>query len=178
AFSMKAQYMNCANFCVLNITNLDTITNEVDVVIYNGDTNHVNYPTVVLVDGAGDTVGNINNQFYLFAQMAGDTVYHTIPTTLDSIPAGFTCTVYFTDQVWDTTCMFNYPMSCAPMAVYEFSHNDHVTVYPNPARDEFTLSIENGNEISDLRLVDISGKELRKFHTAESKLTIQRENLN
>ncbi|MBA3971655.1 MAG: hypothetical protein H0X46_05830, partial [Bacteroidetes bacterium] len=70
----NAQIMNCSKFCILNINNLDTNSNEVDVIVYNGDTTHVNYPTIVVTDASGDTVANINNMFFFFAHPANDTM--------------------------------------------------------------------------------------------------------
>lgn len=176
ALASQAQTINCSAMCVLNISNLDTISNEVDVTIYNGDTNHVNYPTVVLVDGFGDTIGNINNVFYLFAHMPGDTVDHTIPCTLDSIPSGFTCTVYFTDQVWDTTCMFSYPMSCT-VGINELLADNQMTVYPNPATEYVEIGIEGLQNKATVQLFNMLGKELQKFETGNSKFRIERNDL-
>jgi hypothetical protein len=136
-FSGYSQSMNCGSFCVLSISNLDTLNNEIDVTIYNGDTNHVNYPTVVLVNTMGDTIANIDNYFYLFAQIPGDTVVHTIPTDLDSLPSPLNCFVYLTDQIWDTTCMFSYPMSCT-VGITEYVQNV-LKVYPNPAAASTTV---------------------------------------
>lgn len=171
-----AQTINCSAMCVLNISNLDTTSNEVDVTIYNGDTNHVNYPTVVLVDGAGDTIGNINNTFVLFAHMPGDTIAHTIPCTLDSIPSGFTCTVYFTDQVWDTTCVFTYPMSCT-VGINELLADNQVSVYPNPAADHFEIILEGFQNKASVQLFNALGKELKKLEIQNSKLRIERNDL-
>jgi hypothetical protein len=174
--SLNAQTINCGYFCVLNINNLNTVANTIDVTIFNGDTNHVNYPTVVLVDGTGDTVANINNTFYFFAHPAGDTVVHTIPCTMDSIPAGFTCTVYLTDQVWDTTCMFSYPMSCT-VGIPELAFADMISLYPNPVDDHFSISLPASGELVQIRLIDVLGKERRKLNTSETILNISRDDL-
>jgi hypothetical protein len=172
----KAQTINCSAMCVLNIA-IDTANDELDVTIYNGDTNHVNYPTVVVVDALGDTVGNINNQFYLFAHMPGDTVTHVIPTTLTSLPPGFTGTVYFTDQVWDTTCSYSYPMNCT-VSVPEFAASGSVSVYPNPATDNITIDLNKlNNQNSVISIYDVTGKIVRSYSVAENQLHINRDGL-
>ena len=108
----KAQTINCPAFCVLNIT-IDTVgSNTLNVTIYNGDTMNVNYPTVVVTNSVGDTVGNIDTAFFFFAQLAGDTIVHNIPTSLDSLNSGFTGIVYLRDGIYLSTCAFNYPMNC------------------------------------------------------------------
>ena len=104
--------INCSQICILNIGNLDTVNNTLDVTIYNGNTDHINYPSVMLVDMNGDTVANIDNIFYFFTHPAQDTLVHTIPTTLANIPNGFTCTVYLRDNLTDSVCSYSYPMNC------------------------------------------------------------------
>jgi hypothetical protein len=174
--SAKSQTMNCGNFCVLNIS-IDTVNNELDVTIYNGDTNHVNYPIVVVTNAAGDTVGNINNSFFLFAQLAGDTVVHQIPTTLDSLAAGFTGTVYLTDPMDSTTCMFSYPMSCT-VGVNEIAAFHEVSVYPNPASDQITIDLHKiQSQNASIRIFDTRGALQKSYYTSESQLLINRDGL-
>lgn len=174
--SAQAQTINCTDMCVLAMA-LDTANDELDVTIYNGDTNHVNYPTVVVVNSTGDTVGNINSTFYLFAHMPGDTVIHTIPTTLDSLPGSFTGTIYFTDQVWDTTCVFIYPMTCT-VGVPEIASSSSVSVYPNPASGDFTVSLtKSGNAAASITIYDVSGKAVKSYNTASNQLLINRDGL-
>ncbi|MCE3280769.1 MAG: hypothetical protein K0S44_2960 [Bacteroidetes bacterium] len=175
--SAQAQTINCMDMCVLGMT-LDTVgANELNVTIYNGDTNHVNYPTVVVVNSTGDTVGNINNIYYLFAHMPGDTVVHTIPTTLDSISGAFTGTVYFTDQIWDTTCVFVYPLTCT-VGVPEIASSNSVSVYPNPASGDFTVSLTKaGNATASITIYDVSGKAVKSYNTASNQLLINRDGL-
>jgi fibronectin-binding autotransporter adhesin len=171
----QAQIINCMNFCVLGIA-IDTANDELDVTIYNGDTNHVNYPTVVVVDALGDTVGNINNTFDLFAQMPGDTVVHHIPTSLTSLPPGFTGTVYLTDQIWDTTCSFSYPMNCT-VGIPELASSGSLSVYPNPASDNITIELNKINSNALISIYDITGKIVRTYATENNRLNINRDGL-
>jgi len=177
AASVKAQTVNCTSICVLNIS-IDTAHDELDVTIYNGDTNSVNYPTVVVTDAAGDTVGNINNTFYLFLHPAGDTITHSISTTLTSLPSGFTGTVYFTDQVWDTTCSFSYPMSCTVGVPELAAAGTGISVYPNPASDNITVDLEKlQNKNAQISIYDVTGKLVRSYSTAGNRLSINRDGL-
>lgn len=177
-FSGNAQIMNCGNFCILNINNLDTVNNEVDVIVYNGDTNSVNYPTIVVVDAVGDTVANINNVFYFFAHPANDTLTHTIPTTWDSIPTGFTGTVYITDQIYDTTCAFSYPMTCT-VGINEYaSANTDLLIYPNPASTIINISLEgSNNQAAIITLYDATGRSVKNISTTSTNLSIDRGEL-
>lgn len=129
---------DCSMMCVLDIQ-LDTVNNEMEVLLFSGDTNHINYPTIQVIDQNGDTVGNPQGNFYYFAHPTG-TLLHEIPTTLTTLPNPFYCTVLVTDQVWDTTCYFQYPMSC-PMNVGEQPALQEVSMYPNPATDFLTIAL-------------------------------------
>ncbi|HEY0029204.1 MAG TPA: T9SS type A sorting domain-containing protein [Bacteroidia bacterium] len=176
-FTSKAQVMNCGSFCILNINNIDTLSNELDVTVYNDDTNFVNYPIVVVVNSIGDTVANINNTFYFFGHPAGDTVVHTIPTTLDSIPVGFTGTVYFSDGLFDTTCSYSYPMACS-VGLYEYAaNNNSLSVYPNPASTTINICFGKSNSTAIISLYDASGRAVRNFTTTEKNISIDRGDL-
>jgi hypothetical protein len=132
SFTVIAQPVaNCSMMCVLDIQ-LDTVNNEMEVTLFNGDTNHINYPTIQVIDLMGDTVGNPQGLFYFFAHSGQSTMVHEIPTTLTSLPPGFMCMVLVTDQVWDTTCYFQYPMSC-PLSVGDEPEKKEVNSYPNPS---------------------------------------------
>lgn len=147
---------SCSMMCVLNIT-LDTVNNTMEVTLFSGDTNHINYPTIQVVDMNGDTVGNPQGNFYFFAQLQG-TMTHSIPTTLTSLPQPFNCTVLVTDQVWDTTCIFSYPMSC-PMNVQQQSAHDKFAVYPNPAADQLTIELPSSlSGKVDLSITNVLGE--------------------
>lgn len=130
---------NCSMMCVLDIQ-LDTANNEMEVTLFSGDTNHINYPTIQVIDMVtGDTVGNPQGNSYFFAQLQG-TMTHEIPTTLTVLPNPFNCYVLVTDQVWDTTCTFIYPMSC-PMNIAQTENKDVFETYPNPASDVLTIML-------------------------------------
>lgn len=129
---------NCSMMCVLDIQ-IDTSTGLMEVTLFSGDTNHINYPTIQVIDMNGDTVGNPAGTFVFFAQLQG-TMTHEITTTLTTLPQPFNCTVLVTDQVWDTTCYFTYPMSC-PMNVNAVEQHDKFEVYPNPATEFLTINL-------------------------------------
>lgn len=173
---LSAQTLNCGNFCVLGI-DINSAHDHLNVTIANNDTNAVNYPTVVVTDAAGDTVGNIHNDFYLFEQPAGDTIVHQITTSLTSFPPGFTGTVYLTDQVWDITCSFSYPMNCVT-GINDPAASESFLVYPNPATDNFIVDLNALQHSTALvNITDVTGKTIRSFSTSDTRLTINREGM-
>lgn len=177
-FGSSAQTLNCGNICVLSINNLDTTANTLDVTIFNGDTNQVNYPIVVVTDAMGDTVANINSQFYFFAQLDSTTVTHTIPTDLNSLSSSFTGTIYLTDPIWSLTCSFAFPMSCST-GINETTKDNSISIYPNPAENEFNISISgNNNKTSVISIIDITGKTIKEISTQQAITTISRDNMD
>ncbi len=154
AFVSNAQQVNCNNICILNIE-IDTVGNKLKVTVYNGDTADINYPVVMVVDTSGDTVGNINESAYFFQHLAGDTLLHVIPTTLDSLSTGFTCTVYVTDQISDSTCSFSYPMICT-VGINEMAVSTKFKIFPNPASE--IVTIESDQVIERITVCNILGE--------------------
>jgi len=168
--------MNCTNFCILNVT-LDSANHQLDVTIYNGDSQDVNYPVVQVVNASGDTVGNINGQFFLFAQLAGDTVVHSIPTSLTSWSGSFTGIVYFSNAGDSIACMYSYPMSCT-VGVNELALNNRISVYPNPASDQVTIAIKRSTQKEAfIAIYDMTGNIVRSYTTADTQLTLNRDGL-
>ena len=178
-FNSKAQTINCSNFCVLSINNIDTVgANTIDVTIYNGDTNSVNYPTVVVTNAIGDTVINISDYYYLFAHIAGDTLTQTLPTSLDSIPAGFIGTVYLTDRVYSLTCAFPFPMTCTVGINETWMSQNSMVIYPNPTTTTINISLRDlKNSIAYFTMYDGTGKKVRAFTSTFSQNTIERGDL-
>lgn len=178
-FTSKAQNITCGSFCILNIDNVDTTgSNTLDVTIYNGDSVFINYPIVVVTNSLGDTIANIDNLFYFFGQLPGDTVAHTIPTSLDSLATGFTGTVYLDDPTDSLApCAFSYPMSCS-VGINELASNVSFNVYPNPATTIINLDLsELNNATTAIKLYDVTGKTVKAITTTEKTLSIDRGDL-
>jgi hypothetical protein len=179
ALTSKAQTINCGNFCVLSINNIDTTgANSVDVTIFNGDTNSVNYPTIVVTNSIGDTVINKSDYFYLFAHIAGDTVTQTLPTSWDSIPAGFTGTVYLTDRIYALTCSFPYPMACTVGINEAWMAGNAMVIYPNPATTTISISLNNlKNNQAYFTMYDATGRKVKYFSSTSAENKIERGDL-
>jgi len=174
-----SQTLNCNVICIQSIQNLDTVNHTLDVVIFNGDTNHVNYPSVVVTNSLGDTVANINNLFFFFAHMDSTTVTHTIPTTLTSLPSGFTGTVYFTDNGWNITCSYAYPMVCTSGINEIQATTNPVLIYPNPATDYVNISIpENEWNNATVSIIDFTGKTVQSIKANSGNVLINRETIS
>lgn len=178
AFTSKSQNITCGSFCILNIDNVDTTNNVLDVTIYNGDSVFINYPIVVVTNSTGDTIANIGNLFYFFGQLPGDTVAHTIPTSVDSIPAGFTGTVYLDDPTDSLApCAYSYPMTCS-VGINELASNISFNIYPNPATTVINLVLsELNNTAITVKMYDVTGKAVKTISTTEKTIAIDRGDL-
>jgi hypothetical protein len=174
-----SQTLNCSAICIQSIQNLDTVNHTVDVIVFNGDTNFVNYPSVVVTNSLGDTVANINNLFFFFGQMDSSTVTHTIPTTLTSLSTSFTGTVYFTDNGWNITCSYTYPMICTSGINELQMVSNPVLIYPNPTTENINISIpENEWNGATISIVDFTGKTVQFIKANSGNILFNRENMS
>ena len=110
--AVQSQVLNCDTLCVSNVE-FNTTTGFIEVTLINNDTNQINYPVIQLIDMNGDTIGNPVGQFFLFAQLPGQTTVHEVPPTVPSLPFGFFGTVLITDPVWGISCSIPYPNACS-----------------------------------------------------------------
>lgn len=173
--NLKSQSINCTELCILNIS-LDTVgTNELNVSIYNGGNgSQINYPVVVVTNSNGDTIGNKNNQFFYFAQLADDTLIHSIPISLNTLVSNFTGTVYIRDTPTNTVCSFSYPMTCT-VGIHEYAQASF-SIYPNPATDAITIDLSSFNShIARITIYDITGKQIELLETTSAKTAINTE---
>ncbi len=174
----KAQVTDCNNFCVLNVS-VDSVNNKMHLTIFNGNdsTTQVNYPIIQVTNTLGDTVANINGLAYYFAQFGGDTLVHVIPTTLTSLPVGFTCTVYITDRLTHSTCTIAYPSICT-VGINELFVNNNLRIYPNPATNDIHVDLGKlNNQQALINLYDTEGRLMKRYATASNHLIIDREGL-
>jgi hypothetical protein len=126
----------------------------------------------------GDTVGNIDTAFFFFAQLAGDTVVHTIPTSLDSLNSGFTGIVYLRDGIYLSTCAFNYPMNCTVGIIEALLETNSLTIFPNPATNTLSINIGNLNHQNALiTIYDDKGQFIKTMTTAANSTSINTESL-
>jgi archaellum component FlaF (FlaF/FlaG flagellin family) len=149
--SLAQEPLDCENMCVTSIV-MNTEGGLLDITIFNGDV-QINYPIVtVVVDG--DTVGNINQQFYFFAQLPNQSVTHTIPTILTSVPADFVCTVIISDNIYFTECQLEYP--CVTNNLDYENNQPEIKLYPNPANDRLSIAAIPG--MTAIRILDLAGR--------------------
>ena len=162
----QAQITDCDLFCVTEIQMDSVDSNLLNVTIFNAasDGTWLNYPYIDFVlDSNGDTVAN-GDPFIFFAHLGNASQTYPVPTLLDSLPAGFTGTVFLsysdlTGTGNDTTCPLSYP--CLSTGL-NYLTSDNISIYPNPSSSQVTLEINSmggGEEPWELRIVNLLGQE-------------------
>jgi hypothetical protein len=168
SLQMKPQAINCSSFCVTGITIDTTGANTLNVTISMGGTssNFINYPYVSLVKNTlGDTVATGIMNF--FGQGGNSSQVYTVSTSLDSLPANFTCTVYFK---YDTvTCLLPYP--CIPQGIAEKTALSGIKIYPNPSEGKFIFENEKpGPAVYELTIYNSLGNKIySQAHSTQDK---------
>lgn len=168
---LSAQVIKCSEICILNIS-FDSVSKLLDVNIYNGPNgNQINYPVVIVMNANGDTVANKTNQFYYFCHLVNDTMVHSLPTTLTSLPAGFTGTITIMDYPTSTKCTFNYPMTCT-VGIEEYAQTNF-KLYPNPTTDFFSIDFTGNTEFEKtITIHDVSGKAMQTIKTNQLLINV------
>ncbi|MBL0316321.1 MAG: T9SS type A sorting domain-containing protein [Flavobacteriales bacterium] len=155
--------LDCDNMCVTSIA-MNAEGGMLDITIENGNI-QINYPIVMVVLN-GDTVANIAEEFFFFAQLEGQTVIHTVPTTLTSIPVDFSCEVIVADGSNQEECTLSYP--CLPIHV-EVLQND-LSIYPVPGNN--VLNVSNRSEVFVAKIYDTRGRMLQSVLPQSTSFTL------
>lgn len=111
AASGQDYFPDRTKLCVLNVTlgAPDTLY----VTLANNDLDSfIDYPVVQLVDANGRIVGNVDELIQL-PGMGSGTFVHRLPTTLTSLPPGFTATVVVKDALTLKECSLAWPDACS-----------------------------------------------------------------
>jgi len=84
---------------------------------------------------------------------------YVIPTSLDSVPVGFTATVILSEGIWDTVCVLPFP--CVDVVDnVEDKFSSTVRVYPVPADN--ALVVNTGNGTFEFSMHDATGRRIMR----------------
>jgi len=136
----------------------------------------VNYPSMMVVNAAGDTIANKTQSYYYFAHLPQDTLIYTIPTTLDTLHCNANFTIYLKDNLTNDTCHFTIWWSCTE-GISEIAINENqINIYPNPASNllniEFSNSYFNDGKPSQIKIVNVLGESIYKSTISNQQSTI------
>ena len=144
------------------------------------DSAFLGLPILVVVDSAGDTIGNKLLHSYNYSQYLDSVITDSVLTKLYAMPANFKGYVSIIDGNTGDTCKFGFPMDCSKTAINELSaKTNKLTIFPNPASSEINISISNLNhQQAVIKLYDDTGQLVRTYSTSNSILTIESEGLS
>lgn len=129
----------------------------------------------MVVNNMGDTIANINQAYYYFAQLPGTTLVHNIPATDTSI-TGLPYSIYLKDNIYFNGCIFNYPMTCFVGIDEASSLNTSFSIFPDQANNSlnFNLGELNGQSVV-INLYDNKGQLVKTVKTDNNLATINTE---
>jgi hypothetical protein len=122
----------------------------INVRIFNGNSSHLNYPSVQIVSPTGDTISNVTNFVNFFAQI-GNTVQTYTDTII--IPGITDFTIYhfaMSEGFGDTTVEI--PL-CFTMGIDDIDA-EGIYIYPNPATNEISFSNLNPGRKMEVQIFD------------------------
>jgi len=124
----------------------------INVRIYNGDTLHMNYPSVQIVSPANDTIGNPSNFVNYFAQLGNTYQTYTDTITQSGITDFSTYTFLMNELFGDTNAVIGW---CTLTSVDEL-HGNHLNIFPNPVNDAVHIPLNPGTSAT-LKIYDAFG---------------------
>ncbi len=142
--------------CVTGVSYDSINPGLINVTVFNGNINHLNYPSVQIVSPAGDTISNVNNFVNFFAH--GGNYYQTYTDTITVV--GITdfsnYTFLISEGFGDTTVSIGW---CAATAISEKTQNDF-SIYPNPAFNFFIIKNNAFNKNYSIEIFSLQGNKV------------------
>ncbi len=152
-----AQFPSPIDFSLICVDSVwyDTINpNYINITVFNGNIQHLNYPSIQMISPMGDTISNPNNSFDFFAHLGN--FYQTYTDTI--VQLGITdfssYTFVMSDALQDTSAQIGF---CLTNGIADESEN-HFGVYPNPATGMVHIMDLPSGVKFDLQIFDTRGR--------------------
>ena len=160
--------MDCDSFCVESITIDTNVAQGFIVTIKNYNMEHVNYPTINVIDKATNMqIATDSGKFSYFAHITGVSLAYNVSSNTAIIPDSAIVTI--TDNIWNITCQLPYP--CAFTNAIQETNANALQYFWNG--NQITLSSGLYNKIEIFNLVDVAGRNIAyKIIQHESKIEI------
>ena len=153
SFITKAQQVNYQLVCVDSVWYDTTNPILINVRLFNGDVNHLNYPSVQIIGQANDTISNPNNFVNYFAHLGGAYQTYTDTITVFGIPDFSNFTFLLNELFGDTSGIISF---CGTVGINELNQNK-MMVYPNPAKDKLNIATGNPGANLTIEIYDVYG---------------------
>ena len=136
----------------------------INVRIFNGDVNQINYPSVQIVSPANDTIGNPSNQVTFFAQLGNTYQTYTDTITQPGITDFSPYTFLISEGFADTTVVITW---CGPVGISDLNESQ-VLVFPNPTAGELNIQITSTQEFQFTLYNSLGEKIIEKTFSGKS----------
>ena len=124
----------------------------INVRIFNGDVNHLNYPSVQIVSPLGDTIGNPSNNVTFFAHGGNIMQVYQDTITEQGITDFSGYTFLMSEGFGDTTVAI---YNCSTLSVND-ADAGQLSIFPNPVHDVLHLRLIGKN--GKLELFNMAGQ--------------------
>lgn len=153
SFFTSAQSVDYSLVCVDSVWYEPGTTGIINVRIYNGDSLHMNYPSVQIVNPSGDTISNVNNLVNFFAHLSNRYQTYSDTITINGI-SDFSGYSFIMNESFGSSK--SVIQLCATSGIIDAKANV-LMYFPNPATDYITLqNLPNGQ--NDISIFDSSGR--------------------
>lgn len=153
SFFTSAQSVDYNLVCVDSVWYEPGTTGIINVRIYNGDSLHMNYPSVQIVNPSGDTISNVNNLVNFFAHLGGIYQTYSDTITINGI-SDFSGYSFIMNESFGSSK--SVIQLCATSGIIDAKANA-LMYFPNPATDYITLQNLPSGE-NDISFFDNAGR--------------------
>lgn len=150
---VHSQNITCRSFCVTAINPDTNSSNAALVSIFMVDSGFINYPHVIQILDASNSVV-ATGQMFFFGQFGNSTQDYPVTTSVTNWN-NFVGTVVF---VYDNdTCYLPYPCTVNPNSIGESQQLLQASIYPNPAQDVVNISLPDPALDYSIAVIAING---------------------
>lgn len=166
-FTKAAYAQHSINFSAICVDSVwyDAMPGFINVSVYNGDTIHINYPTVQIINPNGDTISNRMNILNFFAHPQNQYQTYTDSITVNGITDFSNYTFIFYDNLWDTVAVIDF---CEVTSIKE-NNSESINIYPNPVDD--VLYIE-ADRLQSLDIYNLIGENVKRIDIPAKQIDV------
>lgn len=125
----------------------------IHVRVYNGDSLHLNYPSVQMVSSTGDTISNVINWVTYFAQLAYTYTEYVDTILVQGITDFSEYTFVMNEGFGDSSGVIGW---CSTVGI-DAPQNFPVVLYPNPASKFVFIQLENNSPFYEAEILTSQG---------------------
>ena len=154
--TLKSQVIDYSLVCVDSVWYDTGNPQFINVSVFNGNVDHLNYPSVQIISPMGDTIGNPSNWVNFFAQIGNTYQTYSDTITIQGITDFSNYTFFINEGFGDTTVVINW---CNPTSIQNIEPFDF-SMYPNPASSTLYMHLPEINNDYTLIVLSMLGEKI------------------